>query len=376
MKCFDAIIVGAGPAGSTCGGQLRKAGLDVLVLDKKVFPRVKPCAGWITPQVVEALQIDLEEYRQGRVWQPIQRFRTGMIGGTLIETSYSQPVSFGILRREFDDYLLTRSGVRCEFQAVKKIERSKKGWTINGQYSSNMLIGAAGHFCPVARYLRNGQVDAASSNVESVVVAQEVEFELPDEMVNRVPIAGDTPELYFCNDLLGYGWCFRKGNFLNIGLGRLDQKNLSGHVKAFCDFLRDQRKLNVAIPPHFLGHAYQIYNRPPKLVDEAALLIGDAAGLAYPNSGEGIRPAVESGLLAARTVQQAAGDYSAAQLSNYEHQLTQRLGKPKSGQLPGWLPATWLCRLAARLMVSRWFAKHVVIDNWFLHRHQPTLGNG
>ena len=74
----DVLIVGGGPAGSSCARQLRRAGLDVLILDKSQFPRDKVCAGWITPQVVEELQIDTRDYEQGRVLQPITSFITGM----------------------------------------------------------------------------------------------------------------------------------------------------------------------------------------------------------------------------------------------------------------------------------------------------------
>src|SRR5262252_10623586 len=111
----DALIVGGGPAGSTCARILRRAGLDVLVLDAAVFPRDKVCAGWITPQVVTSLELDVDEYRQRRTFQPISRFRVGLIGGgDDTETEYGRQVSFGIRRCEFDHYLLERSGARVK----------------------------------------------------------------------------------------------------------------------------------------------------------------------------------------------------------------------------------------------------------------------
>ena len=82
MERFDAIVVGGGPAGSTCAWQLRRAGLDVAVVDKRDFPRDKVCAGWVTPAAVETLRLDLDEYRSGRVCQPIRSFRTGSVAGT------------------------------------------------------------------------------------------------------------------------------------------------------------------------------------------------------------------------------------------------------------------------------------------------------
>jgi flavin-dependent dehydrogenase len=60
MESCDALIIGGGPAGSSCAKQLRQHGMDVVVMDKAVFPRDKVCAGWITPAVVDALQLDTE----------------------------------------------------------------------------------------------------------------------------------------------------------------------------------------------------------------------------------------------------------------------------------------------------------------------------
>ncbi|HML18716.1 MAG TPA: FAD-dependent oxidoreductase, partial [Bryobacteraceae bacterium] len=106
------MIVGGGPAGSSCAWELRRSGLDVAILDKQVFPRDKVCGGWITPSVFSELEIDPSDYAQGRLLQPITAFRIGCIGGTSVDTEYGKTVSYGIRRCEFDDYLLRRSGAR------------------------------------------------------------------------------------------------------------------------------------------------------------------------------------------------------------------------------------------------------------------------
>ena len=62
MRSCDVLIVGGGPAGSSAAWKLKAAGVDVLVLDRESFPRVKLCAGWVTPEVVQDLQIDLATY--------------------------------------------------------------------------------------------------------------------------------------------------------------------------------------------------------------------------------------------------------------------------------------------------------------------------
>lgn len=344
--------------------------MAVLLWDKSLFPRDKLCAGWITPQVVAELQIPVAEYRRKRVWQPIHGFRCGLIRGPEVEISYSRPISYGIRRCEFDAYLLRRSGAQTQLgEPVKAVERRAGQWIVNKRFRAPVLVGAGGNFCPVAQVL-----GARHNPVASTVAAQEVEFAVTDNALRAGSVQPEVPELFFCPDLQGYGWCFRKGNYLNIGLGRLDSSRLSQHVTQFCDFLRQRRKICCDVPRRFRGHAYQLYERQlPKLLDDGVLLVGDAAGLAYPQSGEGIRPAVESGLIAADVILAAAGSYHREDLAPYRDQILGRLGKPRSPGLLACLPASWLRGLATRLLATKWFVRHVVMDNWFLHQQQAPL---
>ena len=80
MDMCDVLIIGGGPAGSSCAWKLRQAGLDVIVMDRATFPRDKVCAGWITPQVLADAGIDVDDYRRERTFQPITGFRTGLLG--------------------------------------------------------------------------------------------------------------------------------------------------------------------------------------------------------------------------------------------------------------------------------------------------------
>ncbi|HUJ49063.1 MAG TPA: FAD-dependent oxidoreductase, partial [Bryobacteraceae bacterium] len=62
MDTFDVLIVGGGPAGSSCACKLRRSGLEVAILDRQRFPRDKVCGGWITPAVLSELEIDPADY--------------------------------------------------------------------------------------------------------------------------------------------------------------------------------------------------------------------------------------------------------------------------------------------------------------------------
>ena len=208
MDACSVLIVGGGPAGAACAWQLQRSGvdLDVAILDKATFPRNKVCGGWITLPVFDELGIEATEYARSNVLQPITGFRTSVIGDRETETDYRKPISYGIRRSEFDDYLLKRSNARLiEGTALSSIERIGDEWLVNGQIKTQLIVGAGGHFCPVARFM------GSKSNVENAVAAQETEFEMSSEQQERCSIRPEIPELYFCSDLRGYGWCFRKG---------------------------------------------------------------------------------------------------------------------------------------------------------------------
>src|SRR5258706_110800 len=122
-----------------------------------------------------------------------------------------------------------------------------------------------------------------------------------------------------CRDPTGYGWCLRKHDYLNVGFGRLDRHGLPKATAEFVGFLKRRRKIPRDASWRWHGHAYLLYEmRRRRVLDAGVLLIGDAAGLAYSQSGEGIRPAIESGLLAASTIIEANGCYTRDRLELYQ----------------------------------------------------------
>ena len=369
MDSCDVVIVGGGPAGSSCAWGLRNSGLDVVIVDRSVFPRHKLCGGWITPLVLEELEFTPEDYSPSRTMQPISGFRLSAIGGPQVDVRTKRVVSYGIRRCEFDEYLLRRSGARLsEGIALTSIERSDGGWLVNGTIRARMLVGAGGHFCPVSRYLGNKGAPAP-------VVAQEVEFEMDPAQSAKSKIAGDLPELFFCRDMRGYGWIFRKDNYLNVGLGRTDSHGISRHVKEFVGYLKKTRE--VEVPGNGIsGHAYGLFGHSQRnFLEDGVLLIGDAAGLAYPESGEGIRPAIESGLIAAHAILCAEGNYNAKKLALYRELLNFRLQRERSrlDTLSQVLPHTLREILGRQLLRSNSFCRNVVIYRWFLRVAEQRL---
>jgi geranylgeranyl reductase family protein len=353
---YDAIVVGGGPAGSSCAHRLREAGWHVAVVDRARFPRDKVCAGWLTADVFPLLDVTPAEYRAaGGTLQEISGFRTRVIGRRPIDTRYPKTISYAIRRCEFDDFLLRRAGVRVfAGTAVTSIRRAGDRWIVNEELDARVVVGAGGHFCPVARYLRGGR------DTSIPVVAREAEFRLDGDTAVRA----DMPELLFCRDLQGYAWCVRKEGYVNVGIGRRGSQDFNQHVAAFTGLL--DRTMNIRTPAsvQWRGHAYLAWGvgaRP--VAGDGMLLVGDAAGLAYPESGEGIRPAIESGYLAAAALAATPGRYTSDALQPYAERL-RRLHPPRR-QASG-VSQTVSAALGRLLLQSPFFTRHVVVDRWFL----------
>jgi menaquinone-9 beta-reductase len=217
----------------------------------------------------------------------------------------------------------------------------------------------------------------ANARQEVSVAAQEMEFEMSETQRDQCSIRPEIPELYFCPDMKGYGWCVRKKNFLNIGLGRLDPHALPNYLGCFSAFLKEARKIAFDLPAKMVGHSYLLYgNAKRNVAADGILLIGDAAGLAYSQSGEGIRPAIESGLLAARAILAAGGVNSPALSETYRFMLAQRFGKVQQEwafQIGRHLPTRLVSFLARILLANQWFSRRIILDRWFLHCDEPAL---
>lgn len=369
MDRCDVLVVGGGPAGSSCARRLVRAGCDVAILDQANFPRDKLCTGWITPGVVRTLELDLAEYGISRTVQPFAGFQTGPIGGDLLLTDFQHTISYGIRRCEFDDYLLRRSGARLLLgQPLFAMRRDGDEWVANNRIRAPMIIGAGGHFCPVARRINVG------SRHEEVIVAQETEYRLDNREGATCRVRGEWPQLFFWPDMLGYGWCVRKGTYLNIGAGHVNQSEFPARVRQFATLLRERGVVPGAVAGRWKGHAYLLGRASRRRVyDSGVVLAGDSAGVALAPSGEGILAAVESGLMAADAILAAARDYSRARLAAYEDRLHARFGGRARAdgvaRVPGWLTA-----IASRvLLASPRLTRRLLLETAFLHVHRATM---
>jgi flavin-dependent dehydrogenase len=301
----EVIIVGGGPAGSTCAWMLARAGIECLVLDAKPFPRAKPCAGWTSPRVFEALEIAPGSYPHSLTRVDRIHFH---LGGVRVPVATRQ---LAIRRWEFDDWLLRRAGVPVVHHRVREIARHEDGFVIDGRFRGRFLVGAGGTSCPVHRSLF---AEAASRIHASLVIALEAELQCE-------PRDRECHLWFFDRGLPGYSWYLPKeGGYVAIGVGGLATRGGQTTVihQHWEHLLRRIARLGLEVGSECTprGYAYHLRHGAPVVHLGGAFLVGDAAGLATVDMGEGIAAAVRSGALAARAIV-AGAPYTVRQLPRF-----------------------------------------------------------
>jgi len=304
IPTYDAIIVGGGPAGSTCAYNLVKSGVQALLLDRASFPRVKLCAGWVTAPIWDILELSPKEYPHG-LWK-FNRTQIHFRG-----RNYNLKAKGYFIRRyEFDDFLLKRSKVESiKGHNVRHVSRDSEGyWVIDQQFRAKYLIGAGGSHCPVTR-------SVFPQFEKTLAGTQEKEFEGNLEEIAACRAGEDgEPEILLHDDMQGYSWNVPKSNWLNIGAGTKNANEVKAawnESRAFFEGNESQGTIPISSGPtldKMKGHGFASFATKYLAFCYAdnVFLVGDALGLAQPLTGEGIVPAALSGKLSATAIIEGA----------------------------------------------------------------------
>lgn len=288
----DVLVVGAGPAGSSTAIHLARAGARVLLVDKARFPRDKPCGGGLTGRALKRIPVDPSPV----VERDVDRFELRLRYGASFARSHSEPLIRMTQRRRLDMFLAEhaaeagaelRDGTRVEVTEVAEDGVSAR--VGDEVVRAEVLVGADGANGVVARAAEVGaeivRGVALEGNVSLDALAGDYER---TAVIELVVVPG------------GYGWVFPKGDHANLGVGGWGSEGprLRDHLGRLAhehgvspDDLTDVR-----------GHRLPMRQLGTRAGKGRVLLVGDAAGLVDPLSGDGMYEAFVSARLAADAV--------------------------------------------------------------------------
>jgi menaquinone-9 beta-reductase len=365
---WDAIVVGAGPGGSAAAYYLARRGRRVLLLDRQAFPRDKSCGDGLTRPAVSVLD-EMGVLPELGSAQRVRGVRMHMRGQPHRDLLYPRD-SLGLVvpRLQLDDILCRRAvfagaelrtgvsvarlvredGLVCGVEAIEgsQIHMLRSAVVIAADGASSVLARDAG-------LLSRGPVGFAIRGYYEGIA------EFDDLLEIRMPLLDSTDE----HLLPSYGWIFPTGTgTANIGVGLCRRErgaNVRQMMERFVGELRqsDRRFENMHLREPWKGAPLRFDFAPDRCAAAGLMLVGDAAGLISPFTGEGISFALESGRCAAEVADEAMVRRETRDLSEYGR----RLGARHAGYFE-------LGRESIRRFVLLW---HVLEDTF--HNDSPLF---
>ncbi len=308
MPEFDAIVVGAGPAGSTAARELAAGGARVLVVDRAEFPRYKACGGGIPLRTERMLPFPIDQV----VEDSVSLLDVGWRGRMRFLRDSGEPFAHMVMRDRFDALLLEhakRAG--AEFRPGTVVRRASENGGVaiaddsGFRATAEYLVCADGAHSPVGKLIGLGH---------DIAECAAWEVELRGAAAQRDYRARALIEVGF--NPWGYAWLFPKETLLSIGI--VLPREQAGRMKRIVDAYVRRLGLEGAETAVAKGHKIRFRRGGERLATGRVLLAGDAAGLADEFTEEGISYAVHSGRIASRNVLRALDDGG---LAGYERDI-------------------------------------------------------
>jgi len=323
VERFDVLVVGAGPAGSATAIRLARGGASVLLVDRASFPRDKPCGGGLTGRALRHAPCDVTPV----VEHVVDRMVLRLGYGRRFARGTEKPMILMTQRRRLDAFLAGQAvDAGAEFRdgtRVEEIEATDDGVTAvvgGARVRVSYVVGADG---------ANGVVAKTVGLGDEIVRGVALEGNVPWGTLGPAPLERTAwVELGVVPG--GYGWIFPKGDHANVGVGGWGDEGprLREHLAR----LARAHGLEPSDLEDVRGHRLPMRRLGSKAATGRVLLVGDAAGLVDPLSGDGIYEAFVSAELAANAI-------SAGRPEEYESAL--------AGALDRHAAASWTAKRAA-----------------------------
>jgi len=318
---FDVIVVGGGPAGSMTAYFLAKAGVRTALIDGSVFPRSKPCGGGLQARTLADLPFDLSHLFRGTM----NRLSVSFGLSESWTRAYPEPLVYNVLRSEFDHYLIRRAEAAgasvYQGSPLRGLIADREGLITvmidSGALQASVLVGADG---------ANSVVRGLLNDRRHYFWQAAVSCEVPEEYVNWPALQQDCMMVDWGTLPCGYAWAFPKHGYLNIGAGGPVRiaRNLKRYVARFID-KRQLLKPGSLGRLNLVGHQLPTFAKGARLAGSRMLLVGDAAGLVEPFTGDGISFACRSARIASDCIHRALNS-GHLDLRDYHTCLTSRIG--------------------------------------------------
>ncbi|MFH1453364.1 MAG: geranylgeranyl reductase family protein [Armatimonadota bacterium] len=288
---YDAVIAGAGPAGSTAGYYLSKAGLNVLVLDKCEFPRYKACGGLVSKKILNLTEFDLTPVAEEQVSNCYVTYKSS----EPFQISMGESMGYLASRDKLDFFLLEKAvSAGAKFISSERVTGFHKKDNIynvetgKGVYKTRYLIGADGN---------NSIIRKKSGLAHKIRRYLTLTAELTRPKYGK---GMDTDAVWFdLGDVPhGYGWIFPKADFLTLGMGLFYnvKRKIKKDPKIYLyDFYKKNKLTNNLNIEKVRGcFISTLIDERSSISSGGVFLAGEAAGLVDPFTGEGIYHAIYS----------------------------------------------------------------------------------